>query len=130
MKRTIVLELEDLQIDSIKRESELAQSSAKEISNLLGPIVVDAFTRYVEAKNIRWHLSGRHFRDYGLHLGERSERVPIMTDDVAEQLTVSLRAIQKVCQRHNDVATGRLVETWIGETERRTWFPFEIKETL
>ena len=50
MKRTIVLELEDLQIDSIKRESELAQSSAKEISNVLGPIVVDAFTRYVKAK--------------------------------------------------------------------------------
>ena len=128
MQQTIVLELEDLDNDGKLREVDQVERAASEVSNLLGPFLVDVFTRYVEAKNIRWHLSGRHFRDYDLHLGEGGARVPVMTDDTAEQLTGSLRSIQKVCQRHNDVATARLVETWIGETERRTWFPFEIKE--
>ena len=127
MQQTIVLELEDLDNVAEIREADQVEGAAREVSNLLGPFLVDVFTRYVEAKNIRWHLSGSHFRDYDLHLGERDARVPIMTDDVAQHLTGSLRSIQKVCQRHNDVATASLVETWIGETERRTWFPFEIK---
>jgi starvation-inducible DNA-binding protein len=38
------------------------------------------------------------------------------------QLTRFLRAAHELCQRHNDVATTSLIETWIDETERRTWF--------
>ncbi len=41
------------------------------------------------------------------------------------QLTKSLRATHAVCDEHNDVATASLLETWIDETERRTWFLFE-----
>jgi starvation-inducible DNA-binding protein len=37
-------------------------------------------------------------------------------------LTRSLRALHELCDRHNDVATASLIETWIDETERRTWF--------
>jgi starvation-inducible DNA-binding protein len=37
-------------------------------------------------------------------------------------LTRSLRAVHELCDRHNDVATASLMETWIDETERRTWF--------
>jgi starvation-inducible DNA-binding protein len=43
-----------------------------------------------------------------------------------QQLTRSLRATHGVCDRHNDVATASLIETWIDETERRTWFLSEI----
>ena len=43
-----------------------------------------------------------------------------------QQLTRSLRATHGVCDRHNDVATTSLIETWIDETERRTWFLSEI----
>ena len=39
-----------------------------------------------------------------------------------QQLTRSLRSTHEVCQQHNDVATTSLIETWIDETERRTWF--------
>jgi len=40
-------------------------------------------------------------------------------------LTGSLRAAHEVCERCNDVATTSLIENWIDETERRTWFLFE-----
>jgi starvation-inducible DNA-binding protein len=42
------------------------------------------------------------------------------------QLTGYLRAAHEVCDRHNDVATASLIENWIDETERRTWFLDEI----
>jgi starvation-inducible DNA-binding protein len=29
------------------------------------------------------------------------------------------------CLRHRDIATASLIETWIDETEKRTWFLFE-----
>jgi starvation-inducible DNA-binding protein len=31
-----------------------------------------------------------------------------------------------LCEKHNDVATASLIENWIDETERRTWFLSEI----
>src|SRR5258708_367315 len=37
-------------------------------------------------------------------------------------LTESLRAAHEICQQYNDVATTSLIEVWIDETERRTWF--------
>jgi starvation-inducible DNA-binding protein len=30
-----------------------------------------------------------------------------------------------VCDEHRDIATASLIELWIDETERRTWFRFE-----
>jgi starvation-inducible DNA-binding protein len=42
-----------------------------------------------------------------------------------QQLTRSLRAVHEICDEHRDVATASLIETWIDETERRTWFLFE-----
>jgi starvation-inducible DNA-binding protein len=44
-----------------------------------------------------------------------------------QQLTRSLRAAHEVCDRHNDVATASLIEVWIDESERRTWFLAEIR---
>jgi starvation-inducible DNA-binding protein len=42
-----------------------------------------------------------------------------------QQLARSLRAAHAVCDEHNDVATASLIEVWIDQTERRTWFLFE-----
>jgi starvation-inducible DNA-binding protein len=42
------------------------------------------------------------------------------------ELTRFLRSAHQVCEDHNDVATTSLIETWIDETERRTWFLREI----
>lgn len=46
--------------------------------------------------------------------------------DDNQHLTVSLRAAHEVCERYNDVATASLIENWIDETERRTWFLTQI----
>src|SRR5262249_33436434 len=43
-----------------------------------------------------------------------------------QQLTRALREVHAVCDEYNDVATASLIEVWIDETERRTWFLFEI----
>jgi starvation-inducible DNA-binding protein len=40
-------------------------------------------------------------------------------------LAARLREAHGVCDEHNDVATASLIEVWIDETERRTWFLFE-----
>ena len=47
-----------------------------------------------------------------------------------QHLTRSLRSTHEVCEQHNDVATASLIETWIDETERRTWFLSEIGRDL
>src|SRR5467141_3906930 len=36
-----------------------------------------------------------------------------------------LREAHNVCDEHREVATASLIEVWIDETERRTWFLFE-----
>ena len=43
-----------------------------------------------------------------------------------QHLTRSLRSMHAVCDRHHDVATASLIENWIDEAERRTWFLSEI----
>ena len=40
-------------------------------------------------------------------------------------LTRRLREVHEVCDEHRDVATASLIENWIDEAERRTWFLFE-----
>ena len=42
-----------------------------------------------------------------------------------QALTARLREAHNVCEEHEDVATTSLIEVWIDETERRTWFLFE-----
>ena len=42
-----------------------------------------------------------------------------------KQLTGYLRAAHAVCEEYNDVASTSLIEVWIDEAERRTWFLYE-----
>ena len=46
---------------------------------------------------------------------------------ITSKLTRFLRSTHEVCDEHNDVATASLIENWIDETERRTWF---LSETI
>jgi starvation-inducible DNA-binding protein len=46
------------------------------------------------------------------------------------ELTRFLRSTHEICDRHNDVATASLIEVWIDQTERRTWFLTEIVQDL
>jgi starvation-inducible DNA-binding protein len=47
--------------------------------------------------------------------------------DDNQQLTRFLRASHELCDRHNDAATASLIEVWIDQSERRTWF---LSETV
>src|SRR5688572_578213 len=42
-----------------------------------------------------------------------------------KDLTARLREAHNVVDEHRDIATASLLEVWIDETERRTWFLFE-----
>ena len=44
-----------------------------------------------------------------------------------QQLTAFLRAAHETCAKYEDVATTSLIEVWIDESERRTWF---LSETI
>ena len=45
--------------------------------------------------------------------------------DDNKQLLASMRETHDLCDEHGDVATASLLEIWIDEAERRTWFLFE-----
>jgi starvation-inducible DNA-binding protein len=42
-----------------------------------------------------------------------------------KQFAARLREAHGVCDEYHDIATVSLIEVWIDETERRTWFLFE-----
>src|SRR6266446_10900727 len=72
----------------------------------------------------------RSIRDISRHqrLADNNEDVVTPKDMLGElcadnqHLTRSFRSTHEVCDRHHDVATASLIENWIDETERRTWF--------
>ena len=43
-------------------------------------------------------------------------------------LAARLREAHNVCEEFRDIATASLIEIWIDETERRTWFLFESSQ--
>ena len=45
--------------------------------------------------------------------------------DDNKMLAARLRETHNVCDEHHDIATASLIEVWIDETERRSWFLFE-----
>jgi starvation-inducible DNA-binding protein len=69
----------------------------------------------------------RHQRlqDNDAELVDALDMLAELRDD-NQQLTRFLRAAHELCDRHNDAATTSLIENWIDETERRTWFLREI----
>jgi starvation-inducible DNA-binding protein len=55
---------------------------------------------------------------------EPSDMLAELREDNKE-FAARLREVHNVCDEHRDVATASLIEVWIDETERRTWFLFE-----
>jgi starvation-inducible DNA-binding protein len=45
--------------------------------------------------------------------------------DDNKQMVAAMREAHEVCDESGDVASTSLLEVWIDETERRTWFLFE-----
>ena len=55
---------------------------------------------------------------------EPSDMLAELRDD-NKTLAARLREAHNVCDKHRDIATASLIEVWVDETERRTWFLFE-----
>ena len=55
---------------------------------------------------------------------EPSDMLAELRDD-NQSLAARLRAAHETCDEHRDIASASLIEVWIDETERRTWFLFE-----
>jgi starvation-inducible DNA-binding protein len=55
---------------------------------------------------------------------EPSDMLAELCDD-NQTLTERLREVHDLCDEHRDIASASLIEVWIDETERRTWFLFE-----
>lgn len=47
-----------------------------------------------------------------------------------KQLANEMRRTHALCDEHDDVATASLIENWIDEAERRTWFLFEATRNV
>jgi starvation-inducible DNA-binding protein len=56
-----------------------------------------------------------------------AEMLKELCDD-NKRLTAGLREAHGVCDEHGDVASASLLEVWIDEAERRTWFLFEAAQ--
>ena len=122
--------------------TDLSRAATKDISGTMNAILADVFALYLKTKNFHWHMSGPHFRDYHLLLDEQADQLFAMTDPIAERVRklggLTLRSIGHIARtqrvldndaeyEHRDVATASLIEVWIDETERRTWFLFEAR---
>lgn len=46
------------------------------------------------------------------------------------ELTRFLRLTHELCQKYGDVATASLIENWIDQAERRTWFLASVTEGM
>lgn len=47
----------------------------------------------------------------------------LMNDN--KHVTAQMRKAHEVCDEHEDIASASLIENWIDQTEKRTWFLFE-----
>ncbi len=54
----------------------------------------------------------------------RRELLAELRDDNRE-LTQRIREVHGLCDERGDLASAGLLENWIDEAERRTWFLFE-----
>jgi starvation-inducible DNA-binding protein len=47
-----------------------------------------------------------------------------------QELAARLREVHNIVDEHGDIGTVSLIESWIGETERRIWFLFESSRNV
>jgi starvation-inducible DNA-binding protein len=55
---------------------------------------------------------------------EPSDMLAELRDD-NQVLATRMREVHELCQEHRDISSASLIESWIDEAERRTWFLFE-----
>ena len=66
----------------------------------------------------------KHIEDNDADFVTPQDMLAELRDD-NRQLTTYMREVHDLCDEHGDVATASLLENWIDEAERRTWFLYE-----
>ena len=151
--------------------TDLNKGACKAVTDVINPLIADAFALYIKTKNYHWHVTGSHYRDYHLLLDEQAAQIFNMIDILAERIrklggttirsvdhvsrltrihddndafvppiemirrllednkdyATHLREAHRICDENDDVATASVLEIFIDETERRTWFLYETQ---
>jgi len=61
-------------------------------------------------------------------VGPKEMLAELQTDNQA--LTRYFLTAHETCEKYNDVATASMIEVWVDQTQRRTWFLSEIVQDL
>jgi DNA-binding ferritin-like protein len=91
-------ELQRRQSAPLETPTGLGIETSSDISSGMNAILAGEFAPYRKTKNFHWHNLG---------------------------LASGLREVHTMVDVFRDIATTSLIENWIDETERRTWFLFE-----
>ena len=60
------------------------------------------------------------------YVAPRDMVLELMNDNMA--MADDLRSASDLCEKHRDIATSNILQTFLDETERRTWFLFETSK--
>ncbi len=110
----------DLRDPKLRRKAPLATrtdlkaAATKDITAAMNTILADVFALYLKTNVL----------DNDAEYVEPLDMLAELREDNME-LAARFREAHNVCDEHRDVATASLIEVWIDETERRTWFLFE-----
>jgi len=66
----------------------------------------------------------QHIKDNDADFVTAADMLAELRED-NKDLAARLLEVHDLCDEHDDVPTASLIETWIDEAERRTWFLFE-----
>ena len=83
-------------------KTDLSSQETKAVTEVVNPLIADAFALYVKTKNFHWHLYGSHFRDYHVLLDEQAEAIFESIDIMAERVRkvggTTIRSISHISQ--------------------------------
>jgi starvation-inducible DNA-binding protein len=80
------LELQQRQKAPLVTPTDLQAVATRDIGAAMNAILADVFALYLKTKNVHWHMSGPHFRDYHLMLDEHADQLLAMTNLIAERV--------------------------------------------
>jgi len=115
--------------------SDPGQTATHEIAEELGRLLADTFALCMKTNNTHWPMTtlrsiGDITRDQRIQDNDRESIAPadmlleLLTDN--QQFIQFLRIAHELCDQNRDVATARLIENWIDEAERGSWFLAQV----
>jgi len=82
--------------------TELTPHEVKAVTEVVNPLIADAFTLYVKTKNFHWHVYGPHFNDYHHLFDDQAGDIFESIDEMAERVRkiggTTIRSIGHISQ--------------------------------